>query len=202
MNKDWKGDSNSVYKTLGSSNHCEDERQNEDYYATDPEACEMLLKIVDLDKSEPIWECASGENHLADVFKSHGYFVRTSDIMKRTETTEVIDFLSPQVKEWNGNIITNPPYNKAKEFIEKSLSIVPEGKKVIMFLKLQFLEGKSRKKLFQDNPPKEAWVSSSRLLGAKNGDFETARPMGSAVAYCWYIWEKGYKGDTILKWFN
>jgi hypothetical protein len=25
---------------------------------------------------------------------------------------------------------------------------------------------------------------------------------GSAVAYAWYIWEKGYKGDTILRWFN
>ena len=25
---------------------------------------------------------------------------------------------------------------------------------------------------------------------------------GSAVAYAWYIWEKGYKGETILKWFN
>ena len=25
---------------------------------------------------------------------------------------------------------------------------------------------------------------------------------GSAVAYAWYIWEKGYKGDTVLKWFN
>ena len=25
---------------------------------------------------------------------------------------------------------------------------------------------------------------------------------GSAVAYGWYIWEKGFQGDTIIKWFN
>lgn len=25
---------------------------------------------------------------------------------------------------------------------------------------------------------------------------------GSAVAYCWYIWEKGYMGETTVKWFN
>lgn len=25
---------------------------------------------------------------------------------------------------------------------------------------------------------------------------------GSAVAYAFYVWQKGYKGDTILKWFN
>ena len=38
---------------------------------------------------------------------------------------------------------------------------------------------------------------------AKNGDFETMiEGGGSAVAYGWYCWEKGYKGDTTLKWFN
>ena len=25
---------------------------------------------------------------------------------------------------------------------------------------------------------------------------------GSAVAYAWYVWEKGYKGETIIKWIN
>ena len=37
-NKDWTGNKNSIFKTLGASNHTEKERQNEDYYATDPEA--------------------------------------------------------------------------------------------------------------------------------------------------------------------
>ena len=25
---------------------------------------------------------------------------------------------------------------------------------------------------------------------------------GSAVAYAWYEWQKGYRGDTIIKWVN
>jgi hypothetical protein len=25
---------------------------------------------------------------------------------------------------------------------------------------------------------------------------------GSAVAYAWFIWEKGYKGKTVIDWFN
>jgi len=25
---------------------------------------------------------------------------------------------------------------------------------------------------------------------------------GSAVAYAWFVWQKGYKGDTVIKWFN
>lgn len=72
-----------------------------------------------------------------------------------------------------------------------------------MFLKLQFLEGKERRKLYDEYPPKVVYVSSSRILCAKNGDFEKmVEGGGSAVAYAWFVWEKGYKGDTIIKWIN
>lgn len=76
-------------------------------------------------------------------------------------------------------------------------------KKVAMFLKIQFLEGKERKKLFTKYPPKVVYVSSSRILCAKNANFEEMRKGGgSAVAYAWYVWEKGFKGDTVVKWIN
>lgn len=203
VKKDWTGNSNSIWKTLGASNHTDKERQNEDYYATDPIAAELLLQIEDLDKNIPIWECSAGENHLANVFKENGYTVRTSDIIKRTETTEVLDFLSDEVTDWNGNIITNPPYSLASKFVEKAMSIIHNGNKCIMFLKLQFMEGKTRKKLFEKYPPKTIWVSSSRIMCAKNGDFQKMIDGGgSAVAYAFYVWEKGYKGDTVIKWFN
>lgn len=202
-NKDWTGDSNSIWKTLGASNHTSKDRQNEDYYATDPHAAEMLLDIETLDKSVPIWECSAGEKHLSKVFEQNGYVVRSSDIVERVPGMEINDFLSSENKEWDGNIITNPPYSLAAKFVEKAMEIIPDGKKVIMFLKLQFMEGKSRRKLFEKYPPKTIWVSSSRIMCAKNGDFdEMIAGGGSAVAYAWYVWEKGYKGDTILKWFN
>lgn len=202
-NKDWSGNSNSIWKTLGASNHTDKERQNEDFYATDPIAAEFLLKIEDFDKNKTIWECASGEGHLSNVFIKNGYKVRSSDIIQRTEDTEQYDFLSSTNKEWDGNIITNPPYKYAKDFIEKALSIIPVGNKVAMFLKIQFLEGKSRRQLFERYKPKTVWVSSSRITCAKNADFKYMKDNGgSAVAYCWIVWEKGYDGDTILKWFN
>ena len=201
--QDWVGNSNSVYKTLGASNHTKEERQNEDYYATDPLAAELLLQIEDIDKSKPIWECAAGEKHLSNVFEKHGYNVRSSDIIVRANGgVEKLDFLT-QNEKWDGTIITNPPYRHGIEFIEKAIETVTEGNKVIMFLKVQFLEGKTRKKLFEKYPPKIIWVSSSRIMCAKNGDFEEMKKIGgSAIAYAFYVWEKGYKGDTILKWFN
>ena len=52
-----------------------------------------------------------------------------------------------------------------------------------MFLKVQFLEGKARRKLFEKYPPKCVYVSSSRILCAKNAMFDEKRADGSAVAY-------------------
>ena len=46
MTKDWTGNSNSIYKTLGASNHTDKERQNEDYYATDPKAADFLENFI------------------------------------------------------------------------------------------------------------------------------------------------------------
>lgn len=199
-NKDWTGNQNSIYTTLGASNHTKQERQAEDYYATSPIAAQLLLDVETFDNN--IWECACGEGHLVNIFRENGYNVRNSDIIDRCKN-EVYDFLSTENKEWEGDIITNPPYKYASEFINKSLEIIPKGHKVAMFLKLLFLEGKARKKLFTLYPPKVIYVSSSRIMCAKNGDFETMKETGgSAVAYAWYIWDKGYNGDTIVRWIN
>ena len=113
-----------------------------------------------------------------------------------------VDFLKFK-GTFDGDVITNPPYKYAKEFVEKAIESVTDGHKVAMFLKLQFLEGKGRREFFDKYPPKMVYVSSSRIMCAKNGDFDGIKESGgSAVAYCWYIWEKGYSGDTIIKWFN
>ncbi len=102
---------------------------------------------------------------------------------------------------FNGDIITNPPYRYALDFVEKALSVIQTGSKVAMFLKLQFLEGKARGEFYKKNPPKKVYVASGRLNCARNGNFKTFSK-SSAVAYAWFVWEKGYKGDPIIKWIN
>ena len=194
MAKDWTGNYHSVVGCLGAHNETEEEREVHDYYATDPIASEWLIKLVNLNND--IWECACGEGHLSKVFVEHGYNVKSTDLIDRGYGTGGVDFLK-QTEIWHGDIVTNPPYKYAKEFIEHALSLVEEGNKVCMFLKVQFLEGKTRKKMFEKYPPKTVYVSSSRIKCGKNGEFKE-----SMVAYAWYVWEKGYTGDTIVKWFN
>lgn len=183
-----------VYRTLGT--HSNEDREQHDFYATEPKAVELLLEVEEFNKN--ILEPCCGKGHISDVLKEHGYEVSSYDLVDRGYG-EVKDFFNfGKIK--NTDIITNPPYRKAQEFVEKSLEIVDEGAKVAMFLKTLFLESKSRKKLFTENPPKTIYVSSSRLICAKNGDFEKYK--GSAVSYSWFVWEKGFKGNTTIKWIN
>ena len=138
------------------------------------------------------------------MFLDAGYQVFSSDLFDRGfKGTKIIDFLNDDIKENHMDIITNPPYKFAKEFVERALDVSAEGTKVAMFLKLTFLESKSRRKLFNEQPPKVVYVSSSRLQCAKNGDFAKYKQgTGTAVAYAWYVWVKGFKGDPIIKWIN
>ena len=195
--KDWTGNSASIFKALGASSHADHERQSDDYYATEPKATEWLCRLEQFEGR--ILEPSCGEGHMSEVLKAAGYEVVSRDLVARGYG-EVADFLAIDNQVWDGNIVTNPPYKFAQEFVEKALSIIPEGKKVAMFLKLQFLEGKARRSLFRSTPPIRIWVSSSRLKCAMNGDFEAYG--SSAVAYAWFVWEKGYKGETTVKWFN
>ena len=197
--KDWTGNNKSVFVCNGASNHTEEKRQTEDYYATEPKATELLLNKETF--SSVVWECACGEGHMSDVLKQEGYTVVSSDLVDRGyENTKVVDFLN-ETDINTMDIITNPPYKYAKEFVEHALDISADGVKVAMFLKLTFLESKKRRELFDKYPPKVVYVSSERLQCAKNGDFEKyGKGVGTAVAYAWYVWEKGFKGKPIIEW--
>ena len=187
----------SVYTNLGASNHSLGIREENDFYATEPKAAELLLDVAP--ELNNIWECACGEGHLAKVFDNVGKLGKATDLIDRGYgATE--DFLLIKEPYHNGDIVTNPPYKYAKEFVEKALELVDVGRYVCMFLKVLFLESRSRKELFIKFPPKVIYVSSSRINCAKNGDFNTYT--SSAIAYAWYVWQKGYTGDSVVKWIN
>lgn len=194
---DWSGNIQSVYGSLGARNLATADREEHDFYATSPEATEWLLQLEQLRPS--IWEPSCGQGHISKVLEAAGYNVLSTDLVDRGYGTGGINFFT-QTSEYNGDIVTNPPYKFATEYVYKALSLIPEGHKVCLFLKLQFLEGRERKKLFLEHPPIRIWVSSSRIACSKNGDFDNNN--NGLIAYAWFVWEKGFKGDTIVKWLN
>lgn len=161
----------------------------------------MELLLSEEEFAQVIWECACGEGHLSRVLEKNGFEVISTDLIYRGYgDPEPMNFLEESFDDFEGDIITNPPYKFALQFVQRALDSIKPGRKVAMFLKLQFLEGKARKEFFLEHPPKIIYVSSSRLLCAKNGEFE--KYPSRAVAYAWFVWEKGFKGDPIIKWIN
>ena len=125
-----------------------------------------------------------------------GSSVVSTDLYDRGYGTAGIDFFKT-VNLAAPIIVTNPPYKYAMEFIEHALDLGAE--KVAMFLKITFLEGQKRKKLFAEHPPKTVAVFSKRIQVAINGDPEMFKK-SSAACYAWFIWEKGYKGKPEVVW--
>ena len=195
MTKDWTGNKATTFAVLGASNHSGLTREVNDYYATDPKAVKLLLEKEKF--SINLLEPSCGEGHISKVLSEHGYNVTSSDLISRGfgNTQDFFDY-----KYFNGDIITNPPYKLALDFVKHSLEIIPDGNKVAMFLKIQFLESKSRRIFFDEFPPKKIYVASGRLNCAKNGEFE--KNPSSAACYAWFIWEKGYTGKPEIDWIN
>lgn len=91
MNKDWTGNSRSAHATLGARNYAQYDREQNDYYATEPKAAQLLLGVEKF--SSVIWECACGEGHLAKEFEKAGHFVYATDLINRGYGIQQ-DFLS------------------------------------------------------------------------------------------------------------
>ena len=199
MSKDWTGNSKTTFVQLGASNHSLKDREVNDFYATDPNSLEIFLKALERDNIKlhhNIWECACGQGHLSNVLINNNYEVYSSDLINRGYG-EVKDFLKCN-NLFYGDILTNPPYKYAKDFVKHSLNLLEEGNYCIMFLKIQFLEGKDRRKLFDKLPPKYVYVNSARQTCYINGNMN--KKMSSASCYCWYIWQKGYNGEPTIRW--
>lgn len=201
LNKDWTGNSKSVFTTLGASNHSKAERQQHDFYATDPAAVRQLLEHEIFE--EQILEPCCGAGHIAQTLIEAGYRVQAQDLFDHGYGRSGIDFLEYRPNLTSSfDIITNPPYFLATEFVLHSLEILPRGCRVAMLLRLQFLEGADRfLRLFSHGELEKVYVSRKRTNCAMNGDFSNMK--GNAMCYAWFIWRKGYSGYTpTFDWFN
>lgn len=173
------------------------ERAEFDYYSTDPDTVRALLSVEKF--SNEILEPACGAGAISKVLEAEGgYSVTSSDLVNRGYGA-VKNFFD--IQNFNGDIVTNPPYTFAREFVLHALEVVPVGHKVAMLLRLQFLEGVKRyESLFKTQPPKYIYCFMKRQNCYKNGE---EAPWGhSSVAYAWFIWEKGSTDEPVIRWLN
>jgi hypothetical protein len=206
MPKDWTGNTNSIFKTHGASNHSSVIREENDFYASPPCAVRTLLDYcinngIDV-TNKPILEPCCGKGHISEVCKQYGFTVDSRDLINRGYGERFENFLENQETNIDKHIITNPPYKYAKEFVEHSIGMLNEGNYICMLLKITFLEGTKRQTMFKKNPPYKVLVFSDRINCSLGGDFENDSEYNGAVCYAWFIWKVGYNGLTTIDWIN
>ncbi len=167
-------------------------RPENDYYPTPEYAVKALLEKEQFEGA--IWEPACGLGDISRVLSDSGYQVISTDLVDMGFGRGGRDFLK-ETYLLAPNIITNPPYKLAGQFVQHAIDLRVE--KAAFLLKLSFLEGVGRRGLFHYNPPAWIYVFSKRLQLTRNGEKYRNRGM---IAFAWFVWVRGYHGSPMVGW--
>lgn len=177
-----------------------DVREYREFYATHPSVTRDLLREETF--GENILEPFCGSGTMAKVLTQAGHKVKAYDIVDRGYG-EVCDFFNLEIPDNRWDIVTNPPYNDDLiQIINQCLKIA--NNKVAILMPLRYLSGKARySELYQQQPPSRVYVYQERICIAKNADFEKYSDAGANMEiYAWFIWDKSYTGETLLRWMS
>ena len=178
-------------------------RKEADFYATPFDAVYALLDNYNgIRQEDHILEPSAGNGNIIKALRERGYRNYITAVELRAEERKnlhesranqvaIVDFLQygECVNMQNYDVIIgNPPYSMAQEFIDKSLSLLNPGGRLIFLLRTNFLESKKRFEWWQDRLPTRLYVLSKRPSFTGNGT--------DATSYAWFIWEKTNKRYT------
>lgn len=169
-------------------------RETNDFYPTPASTTHALMRREIFVGN--VWEVASGNGSMSKVIEEYNDCI-SSDIRRGKDIygEKRVNFLRTVRKV--DNIITNPPYRYAVEFVKHSLECA--DKKVAMLMKLVFLEGVTRYELFTTTPLKTVYVFCRRQKITIRGK---EMKNSSMIAYAWFVWDKSYYGKPVIEWMN
>ena len=171
--------------------------RGDDLYQSPPEAVFALAKVENLPLQ--IWEPACGPGSIADTLESYGHEVWRSDLVDYGQDGQIgVDFLmETKAPEGFECIVTNPPFKLAEQFVEKALELCP---KVIMLLRLAFLESERRTNILEHSGLARVHVFRNRLpmMHREGRGTKVSKANTSAMAFAWFVWDRTYYGPTQL----
>ena len=175
-------------KTIGKnfSGNNQGQRRKSDLYETPYSMTEQLLERERFDGT--ILEPACGNGAMVRVLGKATSYDSETDFLKETRQFD--------------NVITNPPYSLAFEFIQKAKEVAQ--KKIAFLLPLSYLHGQKRHEtIWQDKdfPLSRIYVFTRYpMLGdplRKDGKYRTGM-----MVYAWYVWVKGDEGEPAIRWID
>ncbi len=157
-------------------------RHASDFYETPAEATVALLRHLPAWRDRATWEPACGNGMITAVLqKKLNAPVLSTDIRTTMLSLQPVDFLKVPVMPLGfSQIITNPPFYAAADFIRKCRSFrVPFA----LVLKGSFWHAAERRSLFSETGPSKVLPMGWRPKMAPNrGDSPT-------MEFLWTVWE-------------
>ena len=173
--------------------------RGDDLYETPACAVHALLKVEPL--SGIIWEPACGPGAIVNVLRDAGRRVHATDLVDYgcPDSEARVDFLMERHPPFHiGAVVTNPPFKLATEFASHALLLgIP---KVVMLLRLAFLESESRRAILDCGLLARVYVFRNRLpmMHRAGRGTQVAKTNSSAMCFAWFVWQAGHQGPTEL----
>lgn len=172
-----------------------------DFYRTWPPATRALCRLERLSEVGTIWEPACGDGAMSEVMIAEGCDVASTDLHDRGYGYSGVDFLNlyDDLTPRFDAIVTNPPFARGQvvAFADRALRLAK--KRVILFGRLTFLEGKRRRAWFGDTGLTRVWVSSARIPMAKY-EQELQGRLARMVAFAWFVWDLEHPPKRRGRW--
>ena len=175
------------------------DRHKADYYITPVDKVVEFLNefnkhedIFTVDNVRILDPCAGGDESNAmsypEALKLIGVDekkITTIDIREDSLAEIKDNYLETDVAEKYDVAISNPPFNLAREIIEKAMKDVKDGGFVIMLLRLNYFGSKARKDMWETQLPKYCFVHHRRMSFTDDGRTDS-------IEYCHMVWQKGH----------
>jgi len=169
--------------------------RRDDLYETPPVAVRALIENEVLPYR--IWEPCCGPGAIVRELRAAGHSVLATDLVDYDSPDQDHarwDFLMETPKHDIGAIVTNPPFKNAEAFVAHALELCP---KVVMLLRLAFLESKRRAPILDTGMLARVHVFSSRLPMMHRAGWDGPKT-SSAMAFAWFAWDRDHRGPTSI----
>jgi hypothetical protein len=179
------------------------DRDKHDWYV-EPFECSAALFAIETFRGT-IWDPACGMGRIVLEAQKAGLNAIGTDIVRRSDVCEhQCDFLRKRPDIKFSNIVSNPPFGKAEEFVQKSLSLVKPGGKVAMLLPLVWMAGFSTKRHWLPiSPLRRVFPISPRPSMPPGAVIVAGERAGNGTKdFAWFLWENGYSGKPEIVFLN
>lgn len=168
---------------LGESGYT---RVENDAYFTPAWCTEALLSVVK-PVSDTVWDPACGDGAILKVCAKHGLKTFGSDIRDYGWPGTFISDFFKFSRSMSPVIITNPPYESARKFIDMSLALTEVGRgSVAMLLRNEFDSADGRRDLFCDHP-----AFDRKLVLTKRPRWFEHDKAAPRHNFSWFLWDWG-----------